>query len=416
MEKRDRINCVHHKGAGIIQKKNYIPDQEYPLKTEEKQEKTEDLVTTYFSTMGDISVLTKEEEIELARRLQKAKKELQDVVTGMPLYKKLDILFTGIHKNNSDTTEKIIRKTLVILDNIVYRVERLEKQLRDRNNHNTKSTYEELKNELHLIESNTGLAMQAFKKKWEIITATEAIITHVRNELVIHNLRLVINIAKKYIGRGLPLLDLIQEGNIGLMRAVDKFKHEKDCKFSTYATWWIRQAIKMALMDQAKTIRVPVHMMCFYNTVHKAYNDLKQQKGREPTKENIARHLGVSKKKIEEVYRAVQDPISLHDSFGNDGLQLEDIISDKHNFSPCFDAERNKTFEQMMTLLNTLTQREAKIVRMRFGIGLDRSYTLEEIGTHFSLTRERIRQIEMKAMRKLKNPKRLRELKALRNY
>jgi RNA polymerase primary sigma factor len=206
-------------------------------------------------------------------------------------------------------------------------------------------------------------------EKWDRISRVKAFVLEAKNELITRNLRLVVNIAKNYVGRGLPLLDLIQEGNIGLMKAVDKFKYEKGFKFSTYATWWIRQAITRALIDQTKTIRVPVHMMEFYNRVTKASRELTQELGREPTDDEIAKRLMVPTKKVEEVFRAIQDPIALQTPVGDEDTELEDFIGDKNSPSPYTDAESNEISGYIKKVLGTLTPKEEKVIRMRFGIG-----------------------------------------------
>jgi RNA polymerase primary sigma factor len=267
--------------------------------------------------------------------------------------------------------------------------------------------------ELKAIEEDVGWKIDHILEVWEKIAKAEYLVQEAKNELITRNLRLVVNIAKNYVGRGLPLLDLIQEGNIGLMKAVDKFKHEKGFKFSTYATWWIRQAITRALIDQTKTIRVPVHMMEFYNRVTKASRELTQTLGREPSNEEIAVKLGVPPRKVEEVFRAIQDPIALQTPVGDEDTELEDFIGDKTSPSPYDNAEEIETSEHIQKVLGTLTQKEERVIRMRFGIGVDRDHTLEEVGRHLCITRERVRQIEAKALRKLKHPSRLRALRLL---
>jgi RNA polymerase primary sigma factor len=248
---------------------------------------------------------------------------------------------------------------------------------------------------------------------WDRVTKAKTLVSEAKNELITCNLRLVINIAKHYIGRGLSLLDLIQEGNIGLMRATDKFDYRRGFKFSTYATWWIRQGLTRALTDQTKTIRVPVHMMEFYGKVTKASRELTHQLGREPGKEELAKRLEVSTEKIVAVLRAVQDPIALQTPLGDEGSTVEEFISDKDSPSPYSNRESNDVTEHILRVLNTIAPREAEIIRMRFGIGFDKDCTLEEIGNHFSITRERVRQIEAKALRKLRHPSRRRALKVL---
>jgi RNA polymerase primary sigma factor len=271
----------------------------------------------------------------------------------------------------------------------------------------------EVQNEYKQVESEVGIKIDELKAKWDRITKARALISESKNELTTRNLRLVVKMAKNYIGRGLSLLDLIQEGNIGLMRAIDKFKYEKGFKFSTYATWWIRQAITRALIDQAKTIRVPVHMIELYNKVTKVSKELAAQLGREPSKEEIGKRLGVSTRKVEEVFKAIQDPIALQTQVGDEDTKLEDFIADENSPSPYSDAEKNEITDKILKILKTLTPNEEKVIRMRFGIGFDRDYTLEEVGRQFSLTRERIRQIEEKALRKLKHPNRRSSLKAI---
>jgi RNA polymerase primary sigma factor len=263
------------------------------------------------------------------------------------------------------------------------------------------------------IASEAGIKVEEIIDVWDKIRKVQAFMTEAKNELITRNLRLVVNIAKNYVGRGLPLLDLIQEGNIGLMKAVDKFKHEKGFKFSTYATWWIRQAITRALIDQTKTIRVPVHMMEFYNRVTKGSRELTQVLGREPTDEEIAKRLQVPTKKVEDVYRAIQDPIALQTPVGDEDTELEDFIGDKSSPSPYNEAETKEVSIYIQKVLCTLTPKEERVIRMRFGIGVDRDHTLEEVGRHLTITRERVRQIEAKALRKLKHPSRLKALKTL---
>jgi len=404
-------------------------------------EKTEDLVQAYFHSMGDISILTKNEETELAKRLEEGKEIIKLIIAELPLYKKLEATLSlpedipePVEEENAEAEEKpdeALAMSLKILDNLMKKVEFadrkigrhgslkdlkkliMEKKKKDVNPAKLAALAKEVQSEYRRVEVEVGIKADELKVKWDRITRARALVTEAKNELITRNLRLVVNIAKNYVGRGLPLLDLIQEGNIGLMKAVDKFKYEKGFKFSTYATWWIRQAITRALIDQTKTIRVPVHMMEFYNRVTKATRELTQTLGREPSNEEIGKKLGVATRKVEDVFRAIQDPIALQTPVGDEDTELEDFIGDKNSPSPYSDAEKNEISDQILMILRTLTPKEERVIRMRFGIGADRDHTLEEVGRHLSITRERVRQIEAKALKKLKHPSRLRALKVL---
>ncbi|MEW6377619.1 MAG: RNA polymerase sigma factor RpoD [Thermodesulfobacteriota bacterium] len=335
-------------------------------------------------------------------RMEKAQKELKQYE------KDLGISIQEARNSLRIMRKKAIKKSSLSPVKVGLRLKDLEEMDRIARN---------VKRKVGRMEVECGLSSDQLKEALRAIEAGEAKVREAKTEFVKANLRLVISIARRYINRGLHFLDLIQEGNIGLMKAVDKFEYQRGYKFGTYATWWVRQAITRAIADQARTIRIPVHMIEVINKLNRTSRTLVQQMGREPTLEEIAERMGMSLDKVQKVFRIAKRPISLETPIGEEGdSRLEDFIEDKEVISPQDAAISSNLVKQIRKVLSSLNKREEKILRMRFGIGEKHDHTLEEVGQDFDLTRERIRQIEEKALRKLKHYNRADKLRSFIEY
>ena len=330
-------------------------------------------------------------------RTNKCREEMRRIITELNLGRKI--------------TEKIILRMRRSVD----KVEKIEQEIRKYKRMTEKGTGKTLRAlniRKEMIEDEIGISMRQLRVLLKRTEKADQVFAGAKNELVKANLRLVVSIAKRYMNRGLSLLDLIQEGNIGLMKAVDRFEYKRGYKFSTYATWWIRQSITRSIADQARTIRIPVHMIETINKIIRVSRGLVQDLGREPNPDEIAEKIGFSTDKVRKVLRITKEPISLETPMNDDeDTHLADFIEDKNILTPQDSAIYDDLVENLNRILSTLSPREERVVRMRFGLGENHDHTLEEVGQMFEVTRERIRQIEAKALRKLRHPTRARHLR-----